>query len=372
MVTNLISPQEQLNKVSSQELHIVNTTANSGWIFESGSLTNMTGDELAECGGRTGLVLEVEPNRTPPQKIQPNQIPTGLDRVAMKAEMNVRSISGINEGMLGMESAEVSGVALENKERRGQVQLQKPLDNLARTRRMIAEKILELIQQFYTEERVVQITHEWTPGEPSEEVVLNQQLASGQILNDLTLGEYATVITSIPNHQTFDDLMFESMLRMRDSGIGIPDHHVIKHSPLPNRDEIAMENAELNGFGEPSPEEQQIQAIQQELALRAQQAEVAKLETEVAQLESQVQLNMAKAQDLSQQAQLETANMIMELEKKRSEMDLRRQLAELSSQTQLRKQQMNNETRLIGDAMNRASQMVKPQPQTESKKGASA
>jgi len=34
MVRNLLSPQEQLNKITSQELHIVNTTANSGWIVE--------------------------------------------------------------------------------------------------------------------------------------------------------------------------------------------------------------------------------------------------------------------------------------------------------------------------------------------------
>ena len=44
----MISPQEQLNKISSQELHIVNTTANSGWVVESGSLSNMTEEELEE------------------------------------------------------------------------------------------------------------------------------------------------------------------------------------------------------------------------------------------------------------------------------------------------------------------------------------
>ena len=50
--------QEQLNKISSQELHIVNTTANSGWIVESGSLSGMTADDLEEHGAETGLVLE--------------------------------------------------------------------------------------------------------------------------------------------------------------------------------------------------------------------------------------------------------------------------------------------------------------------------
>jgi hypothetical protein len=70
MVRNLISPQEQLNKISSQELHIVNTTANSGWVVESGSLTGMTADDLEEHGAETGLVLEYNRGSTPPAKIQ--------------------------------------------------------------------------------------------------------------------------------------------------------------------------------------------------------------------------------------------------------------------------------------------------------------
>ena len=65
MVRNLISPQEQLNKISSQELHIVNTTANSGWIVETGSLNGMTADDLEEHGAETGLVLEYNRGSSP-------------------------------------------------------------------------------------------------------------------------------------------------------------------------------------------------------------------------------------------------------------------------------------------------------------------
>ncbi|HEX04911.1 MAG TPA: hypothetical protein ENH10_07115, partial [Bacteroidetes bacterium] len=46
VVRNLLSPQEQLNKVSSQELHVVNTSANSGWTVEQGTLTNMETADL--------------------------------------------------------------------------------------------------------------------------------------------------------------------------------------------------------------------------------------------------------------------------------------------------------------------------------------
>lgn len=367
MVTNLVSPQEQKNKVSSQELHIVNTTANSGWIVEEGSLTNLTPDELREQGAQTGLVLVTAPNRKDPQKIQPNQIPTGLDRISMKASDEMRAISGINGGMLGEEGGEVSGVALRNKERRGQVQIKKPLDNLARTRRLVALKILELVQQFYTEQRVIQITNEWQPGEPTEELVVNQLDISGQVLNDLTRGRYTCVVTDIPNHQTFDDLMFAQAISLREIGINIPGHHVVKHSHLPNRDQIALEVQQLEGLAPPSPEEQEMMALKQQLEVRAMTAEVEKLEIEVSEIESQIRLNMAKAESLDADAQLEVAKLMAQLEQKRFEMATRKRLAELSAQTQLTKQQMNNDTRLIGDAMNRIAQQTTPKQEGASK-----
>ena len=145
MVRNLLSPQEQLNKIASQELHIVNTTANSGWMVESGSLVGMSADDLEEHGAETGLVLEYNRGSTPPVKIQPNQIPTGLDRISQKAALNIKSISGINDSMLGTDSAEVSGVAIQAKQNRGAIMIQVPLDNLRKTRQYLAEHILKVV-----------------------------------------------------------------------------------------------------------------------------------------------------------------------------------------------------------------------------------
>ena len=159
MVRNLLSPQEQLNKIASQELHIVNTTANSGWMVESGSLVGMNPDDLEEHGAETGLVLEYARGTTPPTKIQPNQIPTGLDRISQKAAANVKAISGINDSMLGTDSAEVSGIAIQAKQNRGTIMIQVPLDNLNKTRQYLAEKTLNLIQRFYTEERLIPVSY---------------------------------------------------------------------------------------------------------------------------------------------------------------------------------------------------------------------
>jgi len=102
VVRGLISPQELINKVSSQELHIVNTTANSGYILEDGTLSGMTTDELKTKGAQTGTVITVGRGRKEGiEKIQPNTIPTGLDRIGAKAQNNFRVISGVNDAMLG-------------------------------------------------------------------------------------------------------------------------------------------------------------------------------------------------------------------------------------------------------------------------------
>ena len=60
LVENLLGPQELLNKVSSQELHVVNTTANSGWKLKAGALKNMSIEELEQKGSSTGLVIELD------------------------------------------------------------------------------------------------------------------------------------------------------------------------------------------------------------------------------------------------------------------------------------------------------------------------
>ena len=136
-------------------------------------LNGMTADDLEEHVAETGLVLEYNRGSSPPAKIQANQIPTGLDRISQKAALNIKQISGISDAMLGTDSPEVSGIAIRAKQNRGAMMIQVPLDNLAKTRQHLAEHILRLVQAFYTEERIIQITDESDPMQPSVPIVLN-------------------------------------------------------------------------------------------------------------------------------------------------------------------------------------------------------
>ena len=331
MVRNLISPQEQLNKISSQELHIVNTTANSGWVVESGSLTGMTADDLEEHGAETGLVLEYNRGSSPPAKIPPNQIPTGLDRLGQKAAANIKQISGVSDSMLGTDGPEVSGVAIQQKQNRGILMIQVTLDNLTKTRQYLAEKILQLIQQYYTEERLIQITDESDPFKPSIPVPINAMTPEGTIVNDLTLGEYDVVVDTMPARDTFDEVQFAEAIQLRQAGVPIPDDMIVEYSHLSQKAQIADRIRRMQGTGEPTEQELKLQQFQLESQIRSTQLEIAKLEAEVTNLQTAAALNVAKAQATEADPQLKIAELQSKLQSKREELELRERLSSMTN-----------------------------------------
>lgn len=366
MVRNLVGPQEYLNKTRSQELHIVNTTANSGWTVEEGTLVNMTADELADRGAETGLVLEHARGSNPPQKIQPNSVPSGLDRISEKAAFAIREISGVNDGMLGFAAPSVSGVALDRKTQQGQVQLEVPATHLEYTRTLVTKKILELIQDFYTEERVVQVTYDHNPSQDPEEVMINTVDAAGQIVNDVTRGDYDVVISTSPARENYDEGQFADLMDMRMNGIAIPDTVIIRHSNLANRDAIADEVEKMLGQAEPTEEEVQMMQMQQQLAIESAKAELDKLNAQAENLKSVTALNMAKASqsaggDDAPEQQFKREQLEAQIRLKREELQVRMQLAQLTHNARAQTDQLRTAaqlatTRFQGEVQLRAAE----------------
>lgn len=380
MVRNLISPQEQLNKLSSQELHIVNTTANSGWVVEEGSLADgMTMDDLEREGAKTGLVLRFNPGTTPPQKIQPNQIPTGIDRLSAKSQMFMRDISGIHQAMQGGASAEMSGRALQAQISRGQIQVQKPLDNLARTRYFVARLMLELIQTYYTEERVLFITNDLDPDAEDEELVINQRTAEG-VVNNITLGEYGIIVTQQPSTDTYQDSQFNEIMQLVQAGVPIPPHVLIEYSHLSRRGEIAEMLKRQAGMAEPSEEEMELMRFQQQAQMEDIKLELGKKQAELQKLYAETAKITAEADSESNPQAFQNQFRIMELQadvqKHLQQLQARVELAEQSyraqqarqrqqSMVQMRQQDTQQETQ-ISTAWLNAQKQQGTTPQKES------
>lgn len=349
MVSQLISLQDQLNKSESQLLHIVNSTANGGWTVESESLVNMTPDELETKGSTTGLVVEYRRGTTPPQKIQPNQIPTGVDRVAGRAVANMRQISGVNEAVAGTESAQVSGVSLEKKSIAGKEIMQVPLDTLEQTRHILAGVALRMVQRFYTDERIYFITQD-DPEEEDEEFAINQQQPDGTIVNDITLGKYETTVSTAPARDTMDDIQYAEALNLRKVGVMIPDDAIIMRSNLQDKYKLAKRVRIMQGIDQ-TPEQAEAMAIQNEIAMMEAQKQLQLLDAKIADLMAKAEYTMAKAQSEGAKPSIEMQRLMDEREMRQREIDLRDRLAKLSAGAKDRAVETSSAAKLALTAM---------------------
>lgn len=280
LVDNLVSNQDMMNKVYSQILHIVNTTANSGWLVEQNSLTNMDTEDLEREGASTGLVIEYKRGATKPGKIDPNTIPTGLKDIFNTSRDLHDQILGVNEAFRGEKTNEVSGQAIQQRVSQTGVGLTSIIDNLFYTRNLLASILLNLIQNFYTEERTFRILSD-SVLEEDEEITINQEVDNGvdeetgeavtSLLNDVTVGKYDIVISDVPTQVTYLDAQFTQGLELRKYGINIPDDEMIRMSTLTRREEIAKKvSGEAN-----EAQQQQMQAQMEQL-----KAEVNKLKAD--------------------------------------------------------------------------------------------
>ena len=349
-VENLLGTQEILNKASSQELHIVNTTANSGWVVEEDSLVNMTVEELETTGAMTGLVIEHRKGSLPPTKIAPNQTPTGLDRITYKTEEHIKTISGVSDSMQGFDREDVAAKAIAYKQQRGAVNLQKSVDNLERTDWLLARNVLDIVQEYYSEQRLISIIHDDATRENETITVNEYNPVTGEITNDLTMGEYDIVITSTPARASLEDSQFEQARALKELGLPIPDAVLIENSRLQRRSEIIKQMQEAQSSPEAQQQAQlQMQGMEAEVSLKQAQAQKTGADAQKAMADTAIKANEAQMGPgaemvkMREEMELERERMAMELQKMREEMDMRRQEMEQKLMMQVAEHQQNQQ-----------------------------
>ena len=365
LVENLIGPQELLNKVSSQELHVVNTTANSGWKVKRNALQNMSVAELEQRGAQSGLVIELD-ELDNAEKITPNQTPTGLDRISHKAEQHIDGISGVSQYMKGFAREDVSAKSVQANQQGGQANLAKVMDNMNRTDYILARNILDMVQEYYTEQRLIHITTDRLTNQ-TEQLAVNQPTPEGQILNDLTLGEYAVVVTNQPERNAMEQSQFDHAVRMRvEAGVQIPDKYILKASMLKDKTDIIQSMDEE----QQSPEAQ----AAAEMDRRMKAAEVAAKEAEAQQKGTDAQLKAAKAQKEMILAEIEAQqataggapednNLRVELAKLDAEISLQRERFE--AEMELEREKMEQEFALKREQAAREAQIKQEQARSD-------
>lgn len=236
MIEDLLDPQREINRRSSAMLHIIMTTANSGWMWEEGSMEEDMERAMEDEGSRPGLHIKYREGYQPPQRIEPAATPVSLQRLEEKSEMDLKDISGVNDSALGNLDRVQSGRAIQARQKQAVVGAEMYFDNFSRSRELKARRQLSIVQSYYTEQRLIRI-RSGEGGQP-QEIVLNRQDAAGQIANNVTLGRYDLAIDEAPISATFMQGQFQEALELVDKGVAIPPDILVDLSSMPNKETV--------------------------------------------------------------------------------------------------------------------------------------
>ena len=267
-IDQIISPNDMLNKTLSQGVHTVSATAQAGWLAEEGSMVNIDDEDLEEVGAQVGLNIIYKRGRPKPEKIQPNGVPSGLDHLTTIANEMIDNISGFHD-------IDVAQLNSEPAVRLALKQAALPFvaisESLTQTREIIGKKVIWYLQNYYKEPRRLKIkgTDKET-GQQTEEI-LDINVSED---TDITQGYYDVQVESVPGYEADEDTSFSQLVVMKkEMGMAVPDNMIIKHSSVPEKDELAVAVAEAS---QPSPEEQALQQRQMQLELDQKQADLEK------------------------------------------------------------------------------------------------
>ena len=254
-VRDLKDPQREINKRRIQELHLLNTSANGGGWIEEGAMTPEQEEEFKRTNNVPGHFSKV--TRGGLDRIrerEPKNPPMAIIQAEQQATEDLKTISGINESLLGVEvPSHASGRAIELRQKQAVTHIAVIFDALRQAKKRIANLLwgrrghAGVIPQFYTAEKVYRVE-----GENGQQFIkINEQVpvqdpVAGIVmhtLNDLSQGEFDIVISDVESSTTQRQAQLWSLVDAV-SKLGIPGDLVfdtiIDLSDLPKKNDIKM------------------------------------------------------------------------------------------------------------------------------------
>jgi hypothetical protein len=180
-----------------------------------------------------------------PQRLQPEPPPVGIMEAAGAISADLQMVLGILDPNQ-LPSGNISGKALQGQQNQVDLSNFHFYDNMTRSIKHTGKIILDLIPKIYDTQRVMRIIG--SDGQP-DMTVINEQSAIGEVLNDVTVGEYDVVMDTGPGFQSRRQQAVESMMPLLTGNaelFNIAGDLVFRNMDFPGADVIADRLAALN------------------------------------------------------------------------------------------------------------------------------
>jgi len=248
IVRYIRDPQTELNKRISRHVDLLDSQLNSGWIAKTGAVTNTS--SLFKSGNGQVVFIRPDADMADVQRIMPPDIPQGQMVLTEMFNEIIPNILGINPEMLGMpdnEKVETAAILAKMRQAAGLVSLKGVFDNLAESQKILGQKVLKMMQENYSPEKIQMITKkEVTPEFYSK-----------------AFSRYDVVVEEGLLTNTQKQTEFMQLTTLKQMGMPIPDSLIIEKSSLHCR-------SELNEILDAQAQQEQ-EAIQRRMEMEDQQ-----------------------------------------------------------------------------------------------------
>lgn len=275
IVRDMKDLNREYNKRRTQELRILNSSANSGFLYEKGAISAINKPNWEKFGASPGVLLEGEPGSVSGGKIEkivPTQLSQGHSQLAAEHGADIKESSGINAEQLALETGEQSGRAIALRQKQGLVMVQTYFDNLSQTTRLIGKFILSHLGEIFDVGEAIHVLGQAFIVENFSEPVMapvtgpdGQPVAgpdgkpvmapqmdpmTGQIqsqvneekvmqtfnevLTDSGLGKYEVAVGETISNETLKFANYTILMDMAEKGFPIPPEVLIDESMLSN------------------------------------------------------------------------------------------------------------------------------------------
>jgi hypothetical protein len=172
IIRNLKDIQTDVNRRAAKSLHIISTNK---VVMDEGAVQDV--DKLSEEIARPDAIIEVKAGKRFDMNADRELAPAHMELFS-RGVLMIQSISGITDENMGRETNATSGRAIHARQDQGTTTTWHYTDNLRFAVRAHGEKMLALIEQYYTREKQFRITNE--RGTP-DWVKVNDHLPENQI-----------------------------------------------------------------------------------------------------------------------------------------------------------------------------------------------
>jgi hypothetical protein len=231
-----------------------------------------------------------------PVRLQPESPPAGIMDAANAINTDLQMVLGILDPNQ-LPSGNISGKALQGQQIQTDLSNFHFYDNLTRSIKHTGKILLDLIPKIYDTQRVMRIIG--SDGQP-DMTTINEVNAVGEVLNDVTVGEYDVVMDTGPGFQSKRQQAVEAMMPLLTGNKELFDlagDLVFRNMDFPGADVIADRLAARNPMAQIDEKSDIPPQVQMQLAQQQQQLEQMQQQLQAAQLEINNRMQVAQLKD---------------------------------------------------------------------------